>query len=43
MASVYSKIQSGSNTADALREAKLAMIDDNIPPFYWAAFIGAGR
>ena len=43
MSSVYSKIQSGSNTADALLEAKLAMIDDNIPPFYWAAFIGAGR
>ena len=43
MATIYSKIQNGSNTADAVRDAKLEMIDNNVPPFYWAAFIAAGR
>ena len=43
MTSMYSNINAGMNVADALRDARLTMIDRSLPPYYWAAFIASGR
>ncbi|MBL8210162.1 MAG: CHAT domain-containing protein [Bryobacterales bacterium] len=45
MAAFYRALQDGSPSRDALRQAKLHLIDSGLyaHPYYWAAFILAGR
>ncbi|CAA6817860.1 MAG: Unknown protein [uncultured Sulfurovum sp.] len=42
MSLFYQEIQSGKTYPEALREAKLTMIKQKIPPFIWAPFIMNG-
>lgn len=39
----YRHLQSGMDTAEALRKAKLELMADHPHPFYWAPFILVGR
>lgn len=43
MVSFYDKLLSGSNPESSLRDAKLEMIKNGLPPFYWAPFVLIGR
>jgi CHAT domain-containing protein len=43
MQAMYRGLQKGDGAADALRQAKLAMIRDGRPPVVWAPFIHLGR
>ena len=42
MTSFYTKWAGGKSKAEALREAKLALMKDNPNPFFWAAFVMVG-
>ncbi len=42
MTSFYQKMQTNSNYAKALKEAKLEMIANNKHPFFWAGFVLSG-
>ena len=42
MTSFYGGLQNKQSAADALRAAKLKMIQDGKPPFYWAPFVLMG-
>jgi CHAT domain-containing protein len=43
MADLYGGLKDGKPAADALRAAKLAMIQAGKPPVYWAPFILIGE
>jgi CHAT domain-containing protein len=43
MQSFYKGLKDGKPTAEALRRAKLAMIEANRPPFLWAPFVHLGQ
>lgn len=42
MVSFYKNLRKGKSKSEALREAKLSLIDKNLHPYYWAGFIGIG-
>ena len=43
MTALYKQLRQGRASADALRQAKLAMIHADKPPVYWAPFILLGE
>src|SRR5207302_5539071 len=46
MERLYQRMATGEDTSSALRDAKLDLLakyGDQIPPFYWAAFIAVGE
>jgi CHAT domain-containing protein len=43
MVDLYGRLQMETGAADALREAKLAMLKADKPPLYWAPFILIGE
>ena len=43
MQEMYRGLQQGKDTAEALRAAKLKLIADDYPPFFWAPFVLHGR
>ncbi|SFV55495.1 hypothetical protein MNB_SV-12-334 [hydrothermal vent metagenome] len=44
MKKFYKNLQKGQSYSEALREAKIWMIEEkNSHPYYWAGFVGSGR
>jgi CHAT domain-containing protein len=43
MTAMYGRLKEGRTATEALREAKLRMIREDKPPFYWAPFILMGE
>ncbi len=43
MVSYYKALRAGVGRGDALRQAKLAMMQRHPHPFYWASFIQSGE
>ena len=43
MAHLYEGLVAGDSAAEALRGAKLKLIADGLPPFYWAPFVLQGE